>query len=257
MRRLQGRIALVTGAARGIGKAIAARYIQEGARVAVTDIQDDLGRETARELGRNCIYLRCDHTVMDECDEVVETLQKQWEHIDIVHNNAAISCKKAFEEIDETELQRVMQVNLVGAWYMTKAALPALKASAAARPDTGSVLLYTASGLSFHAAPLASAYVTAKHGLIGLVRSLALELGPSNIRVNAVCPGIVPTEKIRTAQTAWGDPLEVLERYRRATPLGRLAQPEDVAATAAFLASDDARSISAQAILVNGGSDAH
>lgn len=254
---LNGRIAIVTGAARGIGRAIATRFIEEGARVAITDVLDAVGYEAAESLGSDCIYLSCDHTAAQNCLEVVEAVEQRWGRIDILHNNAAVSCKKSFDDIDENELQHVIQSNLVGPWHMTRAALPALRASAATRPGVGSALLYTASGLSFHAAPMASAYVTTKHGLIGIVRSLALELGASNIRVNAICPGIVPTEKLQTAQTAWGDPLEVLERYRQRTPLGRLAKPEDVAALAAFLASDGGRSISAQAILVNGGSDSH
>jgi meso-butanediol dehydrogenase/(S,S)-butanediol dehydrogenase/diacetyl reductase len=257
MRRFEQRVAVITGAARGIGRAVAARLLEEGARVAITDIDEELGRRTAETLGSNCLFVKCDHTISAECAEVAHIVAKRWGGIDILHNNAAISCKRKFEDVGDLELNRVMQANLLGPWYMTRELLPALKESAAKRPDTGSVLLFTASGLSFHAAPLISAYTTAKHGIIGLVRSLAIDLGPHNIRVNAICPGIVPTEKLRTSTTAWGDPLEVLEQYRQKTPLQRLAQPEDIAAAAAFLASDDARSISAQAILVNGGSDAH
>ena len=133
---------------------------------------------------------------------------------------------------------------------MTQAALPGLRRSSGA---SGPAVLFTSSGLGVHGRPMISIYSAAKHAILGLMRSLALELGPLGVRVNAVCPGVVDTPLMRGTTGAWGTPDQVMEGFRLATPLRRISTPDDIAASAAFLLSDDAATVTGTALLVDGG----
>jgi 3-oxoacyl-[acyl-carrier protein] reductase len=172
--------------------------------------------------------------------------------LDVLFNNAGIGWTGSFAAADESAIHRVLDADLVGPMKMTQAALPALRTAAAARAD-GAAIVFTASGLGLHGRAMISLYSVAKHGIIGLARSLALELGQENIRVNAVCPGIVDTQMVRNTTGAWGEVDTVLERFRQSTPLQRNAEPIDIANAALFLASAEARMITGTALLVDGG----
>ena len=247
-RRLEGQVIIVTGGASGIGAACARRYAAEGAKVVIGDIDLPGAQAVAEEIGG--IGRRCDHTDPRQCASLVSEALQAHGHLDGLHNNAGTGWTGAFADMDPATAQRLLNVLVLGPVQMSQAALPALKAS---RAEGGGSLLFTSSGLGLHGRPMIAMYAAAKHAIVGLMRSLALELGPHGVRVNAVCPGIVDTPLVRATTSAWGDTDAVLERFRIGAPLRRDVLPEDIAASAAFLMSGDAAKITGCALLVDAG----
>lgn len=248
LRRLAGRTVIVTGAASGIGAACARRYAAEGARVVIGDIDIDGAEAVAKGIG--ALAIRCDHTDPVQCTALVEAAVREYGGVDALHNNAGIGWTGAFESLGADQARRVLDVLVMGPLLMTQAALPVLRQSTV---SSGGTVLFTASGLGLHGRPMISIYSAAKHAVLGLMRSLALEYGPQGLRFNAVCPGVVDTPMVQATTGAWGPTAQVLETFRLATPLRRNATPEDIAASAAFLLSDDAANLTATALLVDGG----
>jgi 3-oxoacyl-[acyl-carrier protein] reductase len=253
MSRLAGKVALVTGAGSGLGRAVATRFAAEGARVVITDIDDDRGDAVAKSIGNAASYVRCDHTQTADDEAAVAFAVKTFGALDIVHNNAGGPFTGSFESVDDATMERVLRTNLFGVLQMTRAALPYLRESAKRNP-AGASLLYTSSLQGLKAKPNFSLYTVAKHGIVGLVRSLALELAPQNIRVNALCPTVIATPMLEAFLPGMGgDRDEAMNRFRATIPLGRMPEPEDVAAAALFLVSDEARMITGVALPVDGG----
>jgi len=252
---LDGRVAMVTGGAGSIGSATVRRLIRGGARVAILDVADERGQALAAEFGSAACYLHCDHADDTQCAAAVTTVLARWGRLDVLFNNAGRGTGGSIDEHDPSVLARDLAMTLVGPWQMTRHALPALRASALERPAHGSVVLFTSSAAGLFGAARNASYSAAKHGIVGLVRSLALELGPQNIRVNAVCPGAVDTPDKTIAQSGWRR--EAIERARAVTPLGRIPDSADIAQVAYFLSTDAARAISGQAILVDCGMRSH
>jgi NAD(P)-dependent dehydrogenase (short-subunit alcohol dehydrogenase family) len=246
--RLRDRVVVVTGGASGIGAACARRYAAEGARVVIGDIDLAKAEAVAREVGGAA--WRCDHTDAAQCQALVDFAVDRFGTLDALHNNAGTGWTGRFEDMTPDQARRLIDVVVIGPVLMTQAALPVLRRSQVAG---GASILFTASGLGVHGRPMISVYSAGKHAIVGLMRSLALELGPEGIRVNAVCPGIVDTPLVRATTGGWGPTEQVLETFRLGTPLRRLARPEDVAASAAFLLSDDAANLTGTALLVDGG----
>ena len=251
-KRLFGKVAIITGAADGFGAATARRFVAQGCRVIAVDLQVGNSQLMMAELGHDYVFVQADHCSVADNQRVVETALSRWGGVDILFNNAGIAWTGDFESIDEPLLEHVLDVNLNGPLRMTAAALPALKESAKKSGSDGAVLLFTSSGLGLYGVTHSSAYTMSKHGVIGLMRSLAHELGPQNIRVNAICPGISDTT-VGRGTGAWGEPEEVFERLRQATPLRRLIEPEDIANTALFLASREGRMIHNITLRVDAG----
>lgn len=250
--RLAGKVALISGAASGIGAATARRFIAEGASVALVDIDEPLGRKLARELGPKALFVACDHTDPAACAAAVQATIRQFGQLEVLFNNAGDSRTAPFPEYADDEVARRLDVLLLGYWKMTRAALPALLDSAG-KHAAGSSVLMTSSVAALYARAHAAVYNVAKAGILGLMRTLAQEYGPRNVRVNAICPGAVDTPLLRRGTQAWGGADVVLTKFRAETPLGRLAEVEDIANAALFLASDEARTISAHALVVDGG----
>jgi 3-oxoacyl-[acyl-carrier protein] reductase len=251
--RIAGKVALITGAGSGLGRAVAERFAAEGAKVVVADIAEERGRAVADALGESAAFVRCDHTSSDDNARAVALALERFGALDIVHNNAGGPFTGAFESVDDAVLDRVLRTNLFGVMKMTRAALPALRESARRNPS-GAALLYTSSLQGLKAKPNFSLYTVAKHGIVGLVRSLALELAPQNIRVNALCPTVVETPMLQAFLPGMaGDRDEAMKRFRATIPLARMPEPEDVASAALFLASDEARMITGVALPVDGG----
>lgn len=252
--RLEGKVAIITGAGNGFGEATARRFVEEGCRVVATDIRADNSQSLSADLGDACVFVQGDHCSDADNRRVVDTAIGRWGKIDILFNNAGIGWTGDFDATDDALLERMLDTNLKGPWRMTQAALSALRHSAADKPQEGSVLLFTSSGLGLYGFKQSSAYATSKHGVIGLMRSLAHELGPQNIRVNAICPGIADTA-VGRGTSAWGSPEKVFERLRLGTPLQRLIEPIDVANAALFLACSEGRSIHNVTLRVDGGAN--
>lgn len=253
MKRLERRVALITGAASGLGEATVRRFHEEGARVVVADINQARGRALVAELGESTFFVDCDHTSRADCINAVKETVARFGQLDILHNNAGGPFAGAFESADDETLERVMNVNLMGVFKMTQAALPALRESAS-KHASGAAILFTSSLQGLKARPNYSIYTVAKHGIVGLVKSLALELAQANIRVNAVCPTVTETPMLEKFLPGMADNKEEARaRFRASIPLGRMPEPVDTANALLFLASDEARMITGVALAIDGG----
>lgn len=241
MKRLKGKIALITGGNRGIGEAIALRFLEEGAEVAIFGRKEEDNRKVIEkgnklEKGRIRAY-RVDVSSDEEVKKAVKQVKEDFGQIDILVNNAGI-CRlsKSFEELEDRNWEEMLSVNLYGVIHTTRAVIPFLK-------ERGGKIITIAS-LAGEVGGIATAadYVASKAALQGTTKSLARELGPSGINVNAIAPGFVKTQMT-----------EKMNINLSSIPLRKVAEPEDIAAAAAFLASDDARLITGTTLDVNGG----
>jgi 3-oxoacyl-[acyl-carrier protein] reductase len=248
MGTLDGRIAAVTGAARGLGAAAAARLAAEGARIAILDLLEaDETRDRICAAGGDCEAWRCDTTDEAEVATAFRGVQERFGGLDVLVNNAGILQERTVSlEMSKAEVERYVEVNYVGYFVVTKAAYPLLKQSAHAR------VINVASRTYFLAAPGQMAYVASKGAVLGMTRVLARELGPDNICVNAVMPGQVATEGTR----AYTDE-ETFNRTMQNQAIKKRVQPDHLAGLIAFLAGDDAELITGQTILCDGGGYLH
>jgi 3-oxoacyl-[acyl-carrier protein] reductase len=253
MPRLRDRVAIVTGGASGLGAATVRRFVEEGARVAIADIDEARGTALARELGTAGHFVRCDHTDRSQCRAAVEATLVRFGALDILHNNAGGPFAGPVESADDATLERVIGVNLIGVFKMTQEALPALREAGKRRP-AGAVILFTSSLQGIKARPNYTVYTASKHGIVGLVKGLALELAPANIRVNAICPTVTETPMLQKFLPGMADDMaEARKRFRATIPLGRMPEPVDTGNAAVFLASDEARMITGIALPLDGG----
>ena len=243
--RLKDKVAIVTGAARGIGLGIARALAREGARVAVCDIRAELLDEAVAEIeASQCQVLgfQMDVTRVEQIQQVVDSVLGQWGSIDILVNNAGIYEVLPFEEISEAQWDRLLAVNLKGAFLCCQAIVPHMK-----RQGSGRVVNIASSAGKTGGVLAGAHYSVSKAGLICLAKQLARELGPHGITVNAIAPGRIDTPMIQTVSK------EENEAFVQKTPLGRLGTPEDVANAVVFLASDEASFITGEILDVNGG----
>jgi len=250
-RRLSGKAAIVTGASRGIGEAIARRFAAEGARVLLA-ARDAAAIETiARELAAgnaDAFTIVCDVTNETSILDAVAEAVRRFGGIDVLVNNAGQSGPTPLDDRDvaaDEKWDEIVATNLTAVFRMTRAASPHL--SRGARVINLSSVLGRF-GVAGHAA-----YCASKHGVIGLTRALALELAPRDITVNAICPGWVETEMARQGFRRFGSVEIGREAAAKMAPLQRVLEPEEIAGLAAYLASDDARSVTGQAIVADGG----
>ena len=238
-----GRVALVTGAARGLGRAAAARLLERGARVAVNVRDRARAESVARELGAQCLAVPGDVAAEGMPAELVARTLDVFGRVDILINNAALPLTTRFEQITPEEWRRAMEVNLTAPFLLTRAVLPAMKAQQYGRivniSSTAGRMVSTLGGAH---------YTASKTGLLGLTRAAAKELGRFGITVNAVAPGMIDTELTRESATQ-----EELERYARAYPVPRLGTAREVADAICFAASEAAGYITGAVFDVNGG----
>jgi meso-butanediol dehydrogenase/(S,S)-butanediol dehydrogenase/diacetyl reductase len=238
---LDGKVAIVTGASSGIGKAIAERFAWEGADVVVADV-DESGEEVAEEIDGT--FVECDVSDYSQVENLVGTAVEEYGKLDIMVNNAGIGSLSGIDEMDKEEYEQVRSVDLDGVVYGTKIAAPHLE-------DTEGVVINIASIYGLVGDTGATAYQAAKGGVVNFTRSVADDLADIPVRVNAICPGY-----IKTAMTD-DLPEDFREHVMQETPMKRMGEPEEIASVAAFLASDEASYITGANIPVDGGWTSH
>lgn len=240
--RIEGKVALVTGASTGIGRAVALRFAQEGARVLAV-ARGEAVEKLAAESGGAIQPLRCDVSDPAQVERMADECRKRFGRLDVLCNNAGFGSpvQSRIHELDIAEWDRVMATNLRGAFLVLKYTIPLMLASG------GGSIVNMASIGSFRATPGSSAYITSKGGMLLLTRTAALEYVNDNIRVNAVCPGVTKTEILQNA------PAELQEMLVARVPMGRMGTPEEVASLTLFLASDEASYTTGAAYIIDGG----
>ncbi|MBK7407926.1 MAG: SDR family oxidoreductase [Saprospirales bacterium] len=233
---MQKRIALITGAAKGIGEAIARRLIQEAYAVILVDVDGENGEKLARELGENARYITCD--ISNEA--AVSTLFAKIDHLDVLVNNAGIIRDNLIWKMSSEDFDRVIDINLKGTWLMCRAA-------AARMRDQKNGRIVNIASRAWLGNPGQSNYAASKAGVVSLTRVLALELGRYGVLVNAVAPGLIDTPLTQKLSP------EVLEKLIQAQPIRTMGQPEDVANAVAFLCDEKTQFITGQTLYVDGG----
>lgn len=242
--RLKDKVAIITGAAQGIGKATAVKFINEGAKVAITDIGVDNLKSTAAELealGGEVLFYESNVVKRDEIQTVVEDVISKWGKVDILVNNAGITADSQLLKMSEEDFDKVIAVNLKGVYNCTQ-----IIAKVMAEKGSG-VILNASSVVGVYGNFGQTNYAATKWGVIGMTKTWSKELGKKGIRVNAVAPGFILTPMVKKM------PDKVLDMMRDKSPLKDLGLPEDVANAYAFLASEEARFITGAVLSVDGG----
>jgi NAD(P)-dependent dehydrogenase (short-subunit alcohol dehydrogenase family) len=245
LRRLQGKVAIVTGAGTGIGRAISFLFAREGAKVAVTDIDVGAAEATVAEIvetGGSALAIEADVAEAVGVENMMRATVTTYGHLDVLINNAGVGTDGDVVELPEKEWQRILDVNLKGVFLCCKYAIPAMKKSG------GGSIVNIASTAAFVGGSVSCVYPASKAGVVALSKSTALRYAHNNIRVNCVCPGHVDTALTYTLK----DP-EVKAALIRKYPLGRLGAPEEIANAVLFIASDEASFITGTELIVDGG----
>jgi len=247
MRRLEGKLAVVTGAANGIGRATALRFASEGANLAILDLEEDglsTTAEKAQEAGSEVLAITADCTNEGAVKDAFKRIYTEAGFVDILMNNVGQSARERASEFyaSSSEVWRyVLNVSLMSTLISSRQVVPAMREAGRGK------IVNVASNAGLAGEIGLSEYAAAKMGVIGFTRSLARELAPFKINVNAVCPGVTKTRVLERISN------EILEQIRQSIPLGFFAEAEDIAAAAAFLASDDSRYMTGQSVVVDGG----
>jgi meso-butanediol dehydrogenase/(S,S)-butanediol dehydrogenase/diacetyl reductase len=245
--QFEGRVALVTGGASGIGAATARRFVREGARVMLADLDESLGKEVASELGDHGAFHKVDVSDLDQVEEMVQTTVDQFGRLDVLFNNAGIGAFGETPDLDPDTWHQVIAVDLHSVFYGCRAAIPHLRAAG------GGAIVNTASISGIAGDYGFAAYTAAKGAVVNYTRTLAIDHARDNIRVNSVCPGAIDTALSKMLITQ----PDILKDYQALIPMGRVGQAEEIAGVVAFLASDDASYLTGQNIVVDGGLTCH
>lgn len=250
MGRLDGKVAVITGGASGMGEATARLFVREGARVVIGDVQDELGREVAASLGDACVYAHADVSSSEDVRALVRAAVDRFGKLDVMYNNAGIGGGEgSIIECSEERFDRIIAVDLKAVWLGMKHALPYLIANG------GGSIITTASVSAFMGMPGQGAYGAAKGGVVQLTRVCAIEFADRGVRANCICPGGTATPLLwaNPAATVRSTPEEVRARLAYIQPIPRAGLPEDIANAALWLASDESSFVTGQAIVVDGG----
>ena len=243
--KLNNRIAIITGASRGIGLAIAERFVADGATVVMTDVLDEQGQTEAKRLGAT--YMHCDVSKSSDVKSVVDATVKQLGAIDILVNNAAISIVGDFLEITEEQFDTVIGVNLKGSFLMLQTCAKEMVKQIASGRKSGAIVNMSSVNDTL-AIPTIAPYTMSKGGVRQLTKVAALALAPHGIRVNAIGPGSIMTDMLKGVVNDKAAMHRILSR----TPMGRVGEASEIASIASFLACDDASYISGQVIYADG-----
>ena len=254
MGRLQDKVAIITGAGQGIGRAYATRFAAEGARVAVADLNDDNANAVAKEIGDDAIAVHVDISDEESAKEMADKTLERWGRIDILVNNAGI-----FFDLDQTDqslayLKKILEVNMIGPWLCARAVFPAMKAQGKGKiinQSSGAAWMYAMAGYAMRrdAEELPSYnYSLSKAGVNALTHFMASALGQFNINVNAIAPGVTMTDATRKQV-----PEQMMGMIKMMAALRRTLEPDEIASAAVFLASDESDAITGQVIPVDAG----
>lgn len=248
MKRFSGKVVMVSGAGRGMGRSCALSFSEEGAAVAFVDIEVDEIKSTVAQLkeqGSEAIAIKCDVSKFDEVHKAVQTTIETYGTVDILVNNAGVlSTTTPLENIEEKEWDLIMNVNLKGVFLFSQAVLPVMR-----KKEHGKIINISSSAGRSTSELGGAHYTASKAGVLGLTRHTAREYGPYGINVNSVCPGLVETPMIREEASK-----EKLDHWIKQIPLGRFAEPSEEADLVLFLASDQSKYITGATIDFNGGS---
>ena len=242
MGKLDGKVAIITGAAQGMGASHTRKFVEEGAKVVVSDVNAEAAEKLADELGENAIALKLDVSKAEDWDNVVKTTEEKFGPVTVLVNNAGIGIFKPLEELTEDDFRKTFEIDELGVFLGMKAVVPSMK-----KAKVGSIVnISSVDGLV--SAPTAIAYSASKHAVTGMTKGAAAELGQHNIRVNSVHPGI-----IKTPMAAQDDVEAYLKELEKDIPLRRRADVEEVSNLVVYLASDDSSYSTGSQFVVDGG----
>jgi NAD(P)-dependent dehydrogenase (short-subunit alcohol dehydrogenase family) len=247
---LEGKVALISGAASGIGLAITQRMAKAGANVALIDVDERGGRKVAEGLQAPLIqskFYLCDVSQSSECRKTVSEVLKDFEKVDILVNNAGIILRKDILELREDEWDKVMNTNLKSVYLLSHYVIPSMV------ENGGGSIINIGSGWGLKGGPKAAVYCAAKGGMVNLTRAMAIDHGNQNIRVNCVCPGDIETELLRKEAEQLHIDFEALIKEAAKRPLARIGSPDDVANAVLFLASEMSNWVTGSVLVVDGG----
>ena len=249
--RLDGMVAIVTGAASGIGRGVARRLAEAGASVALLDIDAGGGERTADEIaqttGARTLFVSCDVASAQGCARAVRHVADEFDRVDILVNNAGVIRRRNVVDLAEADWDLVVDVSLKGAYLMSKYVIPHMR-----RGESGSII-NIGSGWRLKGGPDAAAYCAAKGGIVNLTRAMAIDHGPTSIRVNCVCPGDTDTPLLRSEAVQLGADMDEFMREAAARPIGRVGTPDDIANAVLFFASRMSTWITGATLVVDGG----
>ncbi len=247
---LERKVAVVSGAASGIGLASARRLAEAGAAVALLDIDVERGQKALEEVKKikdQVRFYRCDVTVNSECQKAADSIQQDFGSIDILFNNAGMIRRKNIIQLNEEEWDSVLDVNLRGVYLLSRHIIPLMIKKG------GGSIINNSSGWGLRGGPDAAAYCAAKGGVVTLTRAMAIDHGKQGIRVNCICPGDIDTPMLRDEASQLGEKESAYLQQAADRPLGRVGKPEDIANAVLFFASDMSSWITGSILVVDGG----
>lgn len=240
MGKLQDKVVIITGGAQGMGELHAKKAISEGAKVVITDINDELGKQTAQSLGNDTLFIKHDVSKEEDWNHVIEEVIRKWNRIDVLVNNAGITYNKTIDQISLDDYLKIVNINQVSVFLGIKSVAQVMKDQ-----QQGSIInISSMNGLVGGAI----GYTDTKFAVRGMTKAVAKELSPYNIRVNSVHPGV-----IKTAMLEQDDVKEAVKEFEKTIPMRRVAQPEEVSNLVCFLASDDASYSTGSEFIIDGG----
>lgn len=255
--RLKDKVAIITGATSGIGKATALRFADEGADLVLTGRRSGLGKAVeaeCRQKGVRCVFVEADHTKVEDCQRVVDVALREFNRIDILFNNAGIVPKGTAEGTSEEVWQRTLDVNVTAAWRMSRLVIPQM------RKQGKGAIINNGSDWSVVAGKGVVAYTMSKGAVAMMTKAMALDHAREGIRVNAVCPGDTFVDRwLETGYFEGSDPVTLEEAIKESSsyiPMGRFGKPEEIANAVLFLASDESSFVTGHLLLADGGNTA-
>jgi len=257
MSKLSGKVAIITGATSGIGKATALLFAEEGADVVITGRRAELGtrvEEEIRQKGARCVFVQADHSQADDCSRVVERTLAEFGRVDILFNNAGIVTKGTAETTSDEIWNETMAINVTGVWRMCKLVIPIMK------KQGGGVIVNNGSDWSVVGGKNFLPYIMSKGAVAMMTKAMALDTARENIRVNAVCPGDTFVDRwMERDFSQYSDPASLEKAIKEKSaylPMGRFGKPEEIAKAVLYLASDDSSFVTGHLLLVDGGNTA-